>query len=89
LHTRATRAERRDYRIIARTHTSGVHRQACSCTPFTLLRWRAPIVREGCADHPLQVRPSPVFSIYFADLQDSRLLKQKQRIALPERPSRA
>jgi hypothetical protein len=38
LHTLATSAERRDYRIIARTQASDIHRQERSCTPFTLLQ---------------------------------------------------
>jgi hypothetical protein len=89
LHTRATRAERRDYRIIARTHASDLHRQERSCTPFTLLQRRAPLAREASAHHPMQVRSIPDFSIYCAGLQDSRLLMQKQRIALAERVLRA
>jgi hypothetical protein len=45
LHTRAIRTERRDYRIIARTQASDLHRQERSCTPFTLLQRRAPFAR--------------------------------------------
>jgi hypothetical protein len=89
LHTRATRAERRDYRIIARTQASDLHRQERSRTPFTLLQRRALFAREASARQQTRVRSNPDFPMYCAGLQDSRLLVQKQRIALAERVSRA
>ena len=89
LYTRATRAERRDYRIIARTHASDLHRQERSCTPFTPLQRRARCAREASAQHPTQVRLIPILPIYCAGLQDSRLLVQKRRMALAEQVLRA
>jgi hypothetical protein len=89
LHTRAIRAERRDYRIIARTQASDVHWQERSRTPFTSLQRRARCAREASAQHPTQVRLIPIFPIYCAGLQDSRWLAQKQRIALAEPVLRA
>jgi hypothetical protein len=49
LHTRATRAESRDYRIIARTQALIIQRQQRLRTPFTLLRRRAYLAREASA----------------------------------------
>jgi hypothetical protein len=89
LHTRATRAERRDYRIIARTQPSDIHRQERSCTPFTLLQRRACVAREASAQQPTQGRLIPVFPIYYTGLQDGRLLAQKPFIALAKLALRA
>jgi hypothetical protein len=84
LHTLATTAERRDYRIIARTQASDIHRRERSCTPFTLLQRRASFARKASAHQLTQVRSIPYFPIYRARLQDSRLLAQMQCIALTE-----
>jgi len=89
LHTRATRAERRDYRIIARTQPSDIHRQERSCTPFTLLQRRACVAREASAQQPTQGRLIPVFPIYYTGLHDRRLLAQTPFIALAKLALRA
>jgi hypothetical protein len=47
LHTRATRAERRDYRIIARTRALIIQRQERLRTPFTSLQRLACLAREA------------------------------------------
>src|ERR1700722_7599309 len=86
LYTRATRAERRDYRIIARTQASDIHQQERSCTPFTPLRRRASLARNTLAHRLTRVRSIPDFPIYRACLRDSRLLVQLQCIALAEPP---
>jgi hypothetical protein len=89
LHARATSVERHDYRIIARTQASDVHQQERSRTPFTLLQRRALFACKAPAGQLTQVRSIPDFPIYSACLQDSRLLVQKQCIALAERVLRA
>jgi hypothetical protein len=80
----ATSAERHDYRIIARTQASDIHRQERSCTPFTPLQRRASFARQASAHQLTQVCSILYFPIYRACLQDSRLLVQTQRIALAE-----
>jgi hypothetical protein len=64
LHTRAIRAERRDYRIIARTHASDLDREKRLRPPFTSLRRRARFAREAFAQQATRVRSSPDFPLY-------------------------
>ena len=66
-----------------------LHRRERSRTPFTPLQRRARFAREASAQKPTRVRSIPDFPIYCARLQESRLLVQKQRIALAERVLRA
>jgi hypothetical protein len=82
--TRTTSAERRDYRIIARTRPLIVRRRERSRAPLTLLQRSTRSARKASAQWLKQVRSSPDFPIYCAGLQDSRLLVQKHGIAVME-----
>ena len=89
LYRRAARAERRDYRIIARTRASDPSSTERSRTPFTLLRWRARFARDASPHQPAQARSIPDLPIYYLDLRDSRLLVRRQFITLADPALRA
>src|SRR6202453_4147843 len=84
LHTRATSAERRDYRIIARARPLIIRRRERSRTPFTLLQRRARFAREASARQWTQVRSIPDLPRYCRDLRDSRVLVRRQFITLAD-----
>jgi hypothetical protein len=82
LHARATTAERRDYRIIARTCASDhsltralAHDVHSDATPYAF-------TREASAQQPEQVCSSPGLPIYIRRLRESWLLVQEQLVAL-------
>ena len=89
LHRRATRSERRDYRIIARTRASDPSSTERSRTPFPLLRRCARFARDAAAHQPTQARSIPDLPIYCLDLRESCLLVRRQFIALADRALRA
>ena len=89
LHTRATRAERRDYRIIARTRASDHSSTRALAHAVHFVATAHAFAREASAQQPTRVRSIPDFPIYCAGLRDSRLLVQKQCIALAEQVLRA
>jgi hypothetical protein len=86
LHTRATRAERRDYRIIARTRT--VDHAYASALAYAV---HFAAATHACARKAFVWRSTPVRSdlalpIYFERLRGSLLFKQKPFAARAERP---
>src|ERR1700722_5217885 len=82
LYRRATRAERRDYRIIARTRASDPSSTERSRTPFPLLRRGARFARDASAHQATRARSILDSPIYCPDLRDSCLLVRRQFIAL-------
>jgi hypothetical protein len=84
LHTRATSAERRDYRIIARARPLIIRRRERSRTPFTLLQRRARFAREASARQWTQVRSIPDLPRYCRDLRDARVLVRRQFITFAD-----
>src|ERR1700733_5812371 len=88
LHTRATSAERRDYRIIARARASGHSSTRALAHAVHLLRRGARFVREASAHQWMQVRSIPDLPIYCLDLRDSWVLVRRQFIALADRALR-
>jgi hypothetical protein len=89
LHRRATRAERRDYRIIARTRASDPSSTERSPAPFTVLRRRTRFARDAPTHQPTQAPSIPDLPIYCPNLRDSCLLVRRQFIALPDPALRA
>jgi hypothetical protein len=85
LHTRATRAERRDYRIIARTRTSDHSVTRALARAFHFAATARPFAREACARQPKHFCSILGLPIYHGPLRGSRSLAQAQVIALAER----
>ena len=77
LHTRATSAERRDYRIIARTRTSDPSLTRALARAVRSVATARAFAREASAQQPTQLRSIPDFPIYCASLRDSRLPVQE------------
>ena len=77
LHMRATSAERRDYRIIARTRTSDPSLTRALARAVHSVATAHAFAREASAQQPTQVRSIPDLPIYCASLRDSRLLVQE------------
>jgi hypothetical protein len=89
LHTRATSAERRDYRIIARTRTSDPSLMRALARAVHSVATAYAFAREASAQQPTQVRSIPDFPIYCASLRDSRRHVQEPFLALAELRSHA
>jgi hypothetical protein len=89
LYTRAIRAERRDYRIIARTRTSEPSTTRAFAHGVHAAAMVRPFAREASPKQRTQRQLIPVFPIYCGYLQDFRLRVQKQSAALAESLLRA
>jgi hypothetical protein len=84
LHARTTGAERRDYRIIARTRTSDHSLARALARATHSVATLHVFAHEASAPQPAQARSIPDLPIYCAALRDSCLLVQQQFIALAE-----
>ena len=82
LHTRATTAERRDYRIIARTCASDHSLTRALAHDVHSVAAPYPFTREASAQQPEQVCSGPGLPIYIRRLRGSQLLVQQQFVVL-------
>ena len=84
LHTHATRFERDDYRIIARTRTSDPSSTRALARAVHSVATAHAFAREASAQQPTQVRSIPDSPINYGRLRGSLLLMQEPFIALRE-----